>query len=340
MCALKKTAALFVCAAMLFMCFPNAVTAAGRTYYVDSENGNDNNNGLTTVGAWKNISKLNSVTFSAGDRIYLKAGSVWSGQYLRPSGSGTAQQPIVIDMYGSGEKPIINADGAASAAISLMYIQGWEVHNLELTNNPKTAMKYCRGLYAETGNSDRREYFRFSDLYIHDVNGVLTDHMNGGIIMRGYSTNGAKAEFRDVTIENCVIENVNRNGIRVVGQSSRGSSGIAIRNNVLNKIGGDGIVTVGTNGAVIEHNIASECFYRYSEMKNVACVAIWTYGSDNTLIQYNEAYATKSTSDGEGFDSDYNCTNSVFQYNYSHDNDGGFMLICNNPASESNFNTF
>ncbi|MGV3640573.1 MAG: hypothetical protein ACO1NZ_08655, partial [Adhaeribacter sp.] len=29
-----------------------------------------------------------------------------------------------------------------------------------------------------------------------------------------------------------------------------------------------------------------------------------------------------------GFDSDWNCRNSVFQYNYSHDNDGGFMLVC------------
>ena len=42
----------------------------------------------------------------------------------------------------------------------------------------------------------------------------------------------------------------------------------------------------------------------------------------------------KGTKDGQGFDSDYNCRNSLFQYNYSHDNDGGFMLICT-PATSS-----
>ena len=34
------------------------------------------------------------------------------------------------------------------------------------------------------------------------------------------------------------------------------------------------------------------------------------------------------TNHGEGYDSDFNCRGSVFQYNLSHDNDGGFMLIC------------
>src|SRR5260370_40749116 len=30
----------------------------------------------------------------------------------------------------------------------------------------------------------------------------------------------------------------------------------------------------------------------------------------------------------KGFDSDFNSRNTLFQYNYSHDNEGGFMLIC------------
>jgi len=42
----------------------------------------------------------------------------------------------------------------------------------------------------------------------------------------------------------------------------------------------------------------------------------------------NEASFTHGTADGEGFDSDYNSRNTLFQYNYSHDNEGGFMLIC------------
>jgi hypothetical protein len=46
------------------------------------------------------------------------------------------------------------------------------------------------------------------------------------------------------------------------------------------------------------------------------------------LLQLNEAALTHTTLDGQGFDADYNSRNTLFQYNYSHDNEGGFMLIC------------
>ena len=31
----------------------------------------------------------------------------------------------------------------------------------------------------------------------------------------------------------------------------------------------------------------------------------------------------------QAFDSDYNCRNTVIQYNFSHDNAGGFVMVCN-----------
>ena len=55
---------------------------------------------------------------------------------------------------------------------------------------------------------------------------------------------------------------------------------------------------------------------------------IWPWSSDDTIIQFNEVSEFKGTRDGQAFDSDGNCSGTVFQYNYSHDNDGGFMLIC------------
>ena len=55
---------------------------------------------------------------------------------------------------------------------------------------------------------------------------------------------------------------------------------------------------------------------------------IWPWSTDNSLFQLNEAAFTRTTQDGQGFDSDYNSSNTKFQYNYSHDNEGGFLLIC------------
>jgi hypothetical protein len=98
-----------------------------------------------------------------------------------------------------------------------------------------------------------------------------------------------------------------------------------VRGNSLHDIGGDGIVVVAAQGALIESNVVGRASQR-SEDYNVA---IWAWSSDDTTIQFNEAYGTKSERDGEGFDSDWNSRNTLIQYNYSHDNDGGFLLICN-----------
>lgn len=61
-----------------------------------------------------------------------------------------------------------------------------------------------------------------------------------------------------------------------------------------------------------------------------AAAGIWPWSSDHTIIQYNEVSGHRAKWDGQGFDSDYNCRGTIIQYNYSHDNYGGFLLICNN----------
>jgi hypothetical protein len=89
-------------------------------------------------------------------------------------------------------------------------------------------------------------------------------------------------------------------------------------------VGGDGIVPWATDHALIEHNIVLHCNERAGSYN----AGIWLWSTDSSLFELNEAAFTHSARDGEGFDSDYNSKNSTFRYNYSHDNDGGFMLIC------------
>jgi len=88
-------------------------------------------------------------------------------------------------------------------------------------------------------------------------------------------------------------------------------------------------VAVATDGAV-EGNVVGRANQR-SEGYNVA---IWPWSADSTVVQFNEAYGTKGQRDGEGFDSDWNRRNTVIQYNYSHDNDGGFLLICDDGSQK------
>jgi hypothetical protein len=122
----------------LFVVF--ATNANARVYYVDSNSGNDQNDALSAEKAWKSLDMVNNTTFFPGDKILLKCGSVFIGQ-LRPHGSGTSENPIIIDCYGNTgidygtlDRPRIDAEGKFKSALYLFNVQNWEVRNLELTN--------------------------------------------------------------------------------------------------------------------------------------------------------------------------------------------------------------
>jgi hypothetical protein len=111
--------------------------ASAINYYIDSVAGNDSSNGTTITTPWKNIFRINGFTLRLGDKIFLKSGSVWNGQQLKFSGSGTTANPIIIDKYGTGAKPILNGNGLVGEGVVYLYNQdNIEINNLEITNFP------------------------------------------------------------------------------------------------------------------------------------------------------------------------------------------------------------
>lgn len=78
---------------------------SGIVYYVDAEDGDDNNPGTSPEQAWKSLTKVTATTFQPGDQILLKSGSVWNGEWLWPKGSGVEGAPIKIDKYGGRGSP-------------------------------------------------------------------------------------------------------------------------------------------------------------------------------------------------------------------------------------------
>ena len=301
--------------------------ANGTDYYVNSTAGADANPGTSPEAAWKTLDKVNATTFHAGDRILFKAGNSWTGQ-LWPKGSGTAEHPIMIDKYGGDVLPLINGAGLAEDAVLLKNQEYWEIRNLAITNTGASpAVRRGVNLIAE--NCGDLHHLFLEGLHIHDVNGSEKDKANGGI---SYHAVGdvKPSRFIDLRIEGNTISHVDRSGI--FGSSTHWvrskwypSLGVVIRKNILDDIGGDGIVNVATDGAVVEYNVVSHASQRSQDYN----VGIWPWSADNTVIQYNEVYGTKGQHDAEGFDSDWNARNTIIQYNYSHDNEGGFLLICN-----------
>lgn len=79
--------------------------ASAGNYYV-SNTGSNSANGTSTSTPWQTISKVNSVTFSAGDSVLFKRGDTWNERLVFPS-SGSSGNPIFIGAYGSGIDPVI-----------------------------------------------------------------------------------------------------------------------------------------------------------------------------------------------------------------------------------------
>ncbi len=307
---------------LLGLCWPVHAT----TYYVDANRGVDANLGTSQSAAWKTIGKINKTDFKAGDRILFNSGSVWHEQLALRS-SGSEEEPIVLDRYGRGAMPSIAGDGTHQDAVLLRNLQNIELHHLEISNRG-TGSSPRRGLHIFLDNFGTAHHIVVSDLYIHDVNGTNSQKDNGGIVFR---THGERipSRFDGLTIARNIVWKVDRSGI--VAESYHASRlhwfpslHVVIRDNYVEDVGGDGIVPWATDGALVEHNIARRCNQRATDYN----AGIWQWSTDNTLLRLNEASETRGTHDGEGFDSDYNSRNTRFEYNYGHDNAGGFMLIC------------
>ena len=312
----------------VFFCLVGEIVFGQATYYVDSQAGNDQNPGTVPTKAWKSLAKVNAATFGPGDKILFKAGSRYTGQ-LAPKGSGKEGRPIIIDVYGKGDRPRIDGEGL-TAALKLHNVEYWEVNGLEITNTGKKREPRS-GVRVTIEDFGTAHHIQLKNLYVHDVNGtnVKKDGGGEGIAWSNWG-NKAKSRFDGLLIENCYLVRTDRNGICGGGYGDRRnwfpSLNVVIRGNRIEDFGGDGIVPSGTDGCLIEHNVLKNGRQR---AKDSAC-GIWPFSCDNTIIQFNEVSGMKLNGgcDGQGYDSDYNCRNTIFQYNYSHDNEGGFFMAC------------
>lgn len=357
-----------------------AFAQGGTTYYVDANDGSDEASGTSPQEAWKTFRHVNNVFFSPGDKILLKAGSTWEGQF-RPRGSGAPGAPIVIDRYGEGPKPHIAGNGlsdsgaeggirqdgvdlagneSGNATVLLSNQEYIEINNLQISNykpGDQSIEFIRRGILVQGDGADDSylDHIYIRNCDIHDISGNtyfgFTMHTSGGIIFQ--IVDGSKpTAYRDVRIENNNIYNVHKMGIdfksswRARGGYYTNEPGtgawfphenVVVRGNVLDNIGGDGIIVAETNGALVENNVLS----RFNMMGGPAA-GIWPLNTDNTTLRYNEVFEGHfARTDSQAFDVDWNNKRTVYEHNYSWNNAGGFMLLCapgpgvlpENPAS-------
>jgi parallel beta-helix repeat protein len=330
----------------LLVNYPVAVSA-NATFYLDSENGDDSNDGTSPENAWRSLNKANTAAYQSGNQILLKRGCIWKGQ-LAPMGSGTVSSPIILGAYGEGNKPILDGEGQVKAVVYLRNQSNWIIRDLELTNYAsERGDTYRSGILVENENGGRTSNVKILNNYVRDISGSFRyvgsshPHQYGGIAVNVIGTTGSD-KWDDVLIEGNFVERAGRTGIVVwdagFASESEASTNVIIRGNTVKDIDSDGILAFGCSGALLEHNTANGCgSYREDNQFNGAA-AIWCTRSYSSIIQYNEAYNTKAlegNADGMGFDLDMQNIDCIVQYNYSHDNEGGFMLLVDDGGTSS-----
>ncbi|MBT8038414.1 MAG: right-handed parallel beta-helix repeat-containing protein [Verrucomicrobiae bacterium] len=304
-------------------------------YFINSKLGDDSQAGIHPDQAWKSLGKVNSRTFNAGDRILFARGSDYTGALiLRGSGEfkGLRWNPIEINAYGDGPLPRIQAKGKHLAPLQLIDCEGWEVRNLELSNKGDLRKPNRFGVLIKNKSLRVARHFVLEGLLIKDVNGSYrkTQQSTGGAIL--VTQDGlVDRRFDSILIHKNIIRNCSRNGICIRGGKLRGefwdpSTNVIIRGNLIEGVGGDGILPTACDAPLVEWNIMQDCPRWGKEVG--AAAGMWPWACDRALFQFNEVRGHKAWNDAQGYDCDYSCKGTVFQYNLSINNEGGFMLIC------------
>ena len=221
---------------------------------------------------------------------------------------------------------------------------------------PSPENRYRYGILVRWDNYGTGHHIHIRNCHIHDVNGEMNRFVAEGILVVSTGTaDGVPTNFDDVLIENNIIEDIDRTGISVwsawaEGRGTeyhwdphqcgnfyhatigpwKGSTNVVVRGNKVYRTAGDAILINTTIGALIEKNYVEHCCY---EMRIGYNAAVWPHNADGTIVQYNEVCYTHGVQDGQAFDIDLSCNDTVIRYNYSHHNEGGFLLLMNRTTN-------
>lgn len=198
------------------------------------------------------------------------------------------------------------------------------------------------------------QHIVIDDCYIHDVAGYhpyngatgAGSKMSGGINVYG--------PYDDLQINNNIVMYCDVEGIRNDVLAWQGDSrtqfpaymnDVSISNNYIVGVPGDGVVISSADKPMLQNNYLTDAGYSYlSDNKNqekpmgnrqnpklqgsANYAGLWFIGTKDAVAQYNEAVNNVWVcNDAEAFDADMFCWGTVFQYNYTYRNNGGFCLF-------------
>lgn len=264
--------------------------------------------------------------------------------------------------------------GYVSSAVLLYDAEYITIRNIEITNQGLLEGEYSSqgsrmnrtGVSIVAKNRGTLHSIELEGLYIHDVDGNVYDkHLNNGGIYASALTpddenRTGTARYDGLYIRRCKVERCRRWGI-AAGYTychqkfatleleddtvrTYGSEGVVIEHNLVRDIGGDAITPMYCFRPLVQYNTAvnaaldmnSRVYTEPGERGGMVAAAIWPWKCKTALFQYNEVSGTRFNQDGEAWDADSG-DGTIYQYNYSHDNEGGCVMFCEGESVHNIF---
>lgn len=224
-------------------------------YYIDCQNGDDQENGKSINTAWKSFRNISTTELKSGNQLLLKSSCTWY-ENIHLNYKGRKDSYIKVGAYGEGDKPVISTSGNSAITITGSYLN---INNISIKVNSNSTELACEnnpkgeisGIRLEAGASNNiLQHIQISGAYA----GIFID------------TNSNHNIIRNNTLEN--------NKMMVYGGGSdddHGAFGILIW-------GDDNIIEYNK----MEKNDA--CSYDY--VRDGSAVEI--YGGKRNIIRYNQ----------------------------------------------------
>jgi len=327
---MKKCFRVLVILFCIFVFVPFLIAGASAkdsaaVYYVDSVNGSDSNDGLSQGSAWASLAKVDSTSFHPGDSILFKRGCVFVGN-AGLHGSGALGNPVKVDAYGQGDAPLLTTLGDG-AVLSITDESNWSVRNLEITAPEGT------GIFVSY-NRTVVQNILLENITLHDIRNFPSNTYHSGTnaalrLMGSAAVPGAHLE--NITVNNCEIYDV---GYGIFTGSNYPDTpaapfnkNIIVENCSLHDMFDDAFIMADTDGIILRN---SSIINTTQSVGLYNTAPVWLWGVTNGLVENCEFAGSKNTSDGMTVDFDDHTDNSLYQYDYSHDN-VRFMQSC--PSS-------
>ncbi len=275
--------------------------------------------------------------------------------------------PVKVQNYGTGVatlasncpgKVIAPTLGPRSAALTIDGISGFDWNGPSIRgSDPTTPTQFGVVIENESPSVAANTItIENSDISGFMVPTTATADSSAEVFVLGYSLKGACGPLNNVRILNNKLH-----GGTVTSNDDNGISGYGCGQNITNAVyqgnqvydmggratapngaSGNGMILNGVNGGIEQYNVVHD-----NGANTTTCGGpggIWTYSSNNIVIQFNEVYrmqplpSFQSGCDWAAYDLDAKVTNSVVQYNYSHDNAGPALLAYTQGGGSSWFN--